>query len=178
MALPEGSGVFLSHNSEGGAGWGSQCQLRRGTAGLAWGSVLGTQLARCRPRAPGSGAPQGPRPADVSLRSKAQDPRGRRCSLAWPRSTPHPPAWAGPPCQSGHHLLTLLSGSHQGRSGPLIGSHHIGVGGAGRAQAPPDSGFSGGRYVPPPGVRSPLVGVGRPGLLPRSVLWPAANCGR
>lgn len=123
MALPEGSGVFLSRNSEGGQAGEANVSFAEGQPALAWGSVLGTRsLAVAHGPPTAAGHLRAP-----DLQMFLRTPNAERCSLAWPCSTP-PPSSLGRASMPvpGHHLLTLLSGSHQGRSGPLIGSHPSG----------------------------------------------------
>lgn len=98
--MPEGSGVFLSHDSGVGvSGRGSKCHLPRGTA-KPWSLCWERQPARWTPQAPDSSRG----PADVSVRTKSQ--RTRPSHTCWhrfaaPATTLE--AWAGPPCFSPWH---------------------------------------------------------------------------
>lgn len=90
MALPEGSGVFLSHNSGGnGSGWGSKCHSPRGTAKpSALVSVLG--------EAASSLDPAGSRQWPGTRRRFCEDQARHHLRALGGASTPAPPLRQSP----------------------------------------------------------------------------------
>lgn len=168
---------------------GKQMSASQGQPALAVGSVPGTQLAVAHGPLTQL-APQGPGPADVSLRSKAQDPQRRAAQpgLALLRS-PSPPARPrsspSDPPQTRRLAQPASDRQQPGRSDTFLRTRsppaarlRWGREERGGLRPPPVSGFQG-KACPTPWGQTPTGRVwGARGLLPGSVLWPAADCGR